>query len=374
MKTNISFLLRTGIWVSLAITFHRANLHAAPTESNLKRSFAVNPGGNLIVDADVGSIDVATEDRKDISIEVKRSVTGVGNAKAQEIFAAHEVTFDQDGERVQVRAKFKEESGKWFRRGRVNYHLRYLIALPKRFNLDLHTAAGGITVADIEGTVKAKTSGGSLKFGAIKGSLEANTSAGSITMVSATGPVTVKTSGGNIQLGQLEADTTAQTSAGSISVKGAKAKLAAKTSGGSLELGELSGPAEVETAAGSIQVQSVRGTLAAKTSGGSIEIVDAQDAVNAQTSAGSVSAAFSAQPKGDCRLVTSGGNVEVKLAGSLSFDIEAKTSGGRVSTELPVTTTLVGEHKTGVLEGKLNGGGKALLLKTGAGNINIRRL
>ncbi len=377
MNTKIAPPLHPSRWLpSLIVVLFCAtsSLRAATTESNLSKSFPVKPGGQLVVEVDRGSIEIKTGDRPDVAIEVKRKITGADTAKAQEIFAAHEVTFDQDGDHVAVRGKFKKDPNQWFNRGRINFEVQYLISLPKQFNLDLRTAAGSITSADIEGTVKAKTSGGNLKFSAIKGSLEANTSAGSITLASATGPVTAKTSGGNIQLGQLSADTSALTSAGSISVETARAKLTARTSGGNLELGELSGPAEVETSAGSIQVHSARGTLKAKTSGGSIEIADAQDAVTAQTSAGSVSAAFSAQPPGDCSLITSGGNVQVKLAGNLAFDVQAKTSAGRVSTELPITSTVVGESKTGVLEGKLNGGGKTLLLKTSAGNITIRKL
>jgi DUF4097 and DUF4098 domain-containing protein YvlB len=113
--------------------------------------------------------------------------------------------------------------------------------------------------------------------------------------------------------------------------------------------------------------------LEANTSGGSIEIGEARDTVLAHTSAGSITANFSAQPQEDCRLTTSGGGIQVKLAEKLAFDIEARTSGGRVTTELPVTITVVGEHKAEGLRGKLNGGGKALILKTSAGNIAIKK-
>jgi len=39
---------------------------------------------------------------------------------------------------------------------------------------------------------------------------------------------------------------------------------------------------------------------------------------------------------------------------------------------LPVTT--VGEHKRSSLKGKLNGGGKSLVLKTSGGNIRLLKL
>ncbi|PYJ01588.1 MAG: hypothetical protein DME25_17795 [Verrucomicrobia bacterium] len=372
MKLNCSLRkIATSLLAAGAVLFSQT-LSATTTETNLQKSFAVHPGGKLIVEADFGPIEITTADRPEVAITIKRSVSGASAARAQEIFADHEITGDQDGDTIVVRAKSKEKSPRWFRGGQ-NYQVQYAISVPKQFNLDLRTAAGAINCQDIEGAVKARSSGGNLKFAAVKGPLDASTSAGSINLVSASGPVSVKTSGGSLRLGDLGADTTAVTSAGSISVASAKGKLSAKTSGGSLDLGELAAPAEVETAAGSIHVRSSRAPLSARTSGGSIKIEDAQDTVVAHTSAGGVSAAFSGAPHDDCSLTTSGGSIEVKVADNLGFDVQAKTSGGRVSTDIPVATTVVGEHKAEALRGKLNGGGKALLLRTSAGNINIRR-
>jgi DUF4097 and DUF4098 domain-containing protein YvlB len=113
--------------------------------------------------------------------------------------------------------------------------------------------------------------------------------------------------------------------------------------------------------------------LDANTSGGGITIDDARDTVIANTAAGSITASFSAQPHEDCRLTTSAGGIDLRLAPTLTFDVEARTSGGDVTTELPIVSTVVGRQHSGVLQGKLNGGGKTLLLKTSAGNISLRK-
>jgi len=199
-----------------SISFH---LEAASTESNLKKSFAVKPGGSLVMDVDSGSIEISTGERNDVAIEVKRKITHADSAKAQEIFAAHEVAFDQDGPRVEVHARFKKGSSEKLLRGRVNFEVQYLISLPRQFNLDLHTGSGAISSADIEGTVKVRTGGGDLKFASIKGTLDGGTSSGRIALANASGPVLARTSGGDIHLGQLEADTSADTASGAIAVK-----------------------------------------------------------------------------------------------------------------------------------------------------------
>jgi len=363
--------LQAGLLLLVGLT--SANLLAAAAESNLDKSFDVKPGGQLIVDADRGSIDIRAGGDSEVQIEVKRKIPGVSQARAEELFAAHQIAFDQDGDRVSVSARLKKDLSRRLERDAQKLQVEYRVTVPKRFNLDLRTSAGSIGCGDLEGAVKARTAGGSLKFGSVQGPFDGTTAAGTITLAGASGSVTAKTSGGSIRLGQVDADTTVETAAGSVTVKAAKAKLMAKTSGGSIEFGELTGPAKAESSAGSIKVGLAQSKLEANTSGGSIEIADARDTVLAHTSAGSITATFSAQPREDCRLTTSGGGIQVRLAEDLAFDIEARTSGGRVTTELPITATVLGEHKADALHGKLNGGGKALVLKTSAGNIAIRK-
>jgi DUF4097 and DUF4098 domain-containing protein YvlB len=377
MKTLLlsSRALRPLLLIGLAVAGPTAGqLQAATTESNLTKAFAVKPGGRLVMEVDRGSVDITTSDRSDVVVEVNRKVTRLSAAKAAEVFAAHEVTFDQDGDRVEIHAKFKQAALSWFNRGGRNLQVAYRVQAPRRFNLELRTAAGDVVATELEGSVKAGTAGGSLKFSTIKGTFDGDTAAGDIHLERATGRVNVRTSGGSIELGELGNDTSATTAAGSITIGTAKAGLTAKTSGGSIEVGQCAGPAELRTAAGSIQVKSAQTRLEANTSGGSIRIDDARDTVVAHTAAGDIAASFSAQPHDDCRLTTSGGGIELRLADKLAFDVEARTSGGEVATELPIVSTVVGHQQAGVLQGKLNGGGKALLLKTSAGNITLRKM
>lgn len=343
---------------------------AAAIESKIEKSFNVEPGGQLVVDSDRGSVEVRVGGPNEVFVSVTREVTDATAAKAEAIFAAHEVTLNQSGGTVLVRGKLQKEVQNWLGRG-PNLQVRYVITVPPKFNLDLRTAAGSITCGDIQGTVKARTAGGSLKFGKIVGPFDGSTSAGSIHLGGVTGKVQANTAGGSIDLGEAEGDAILATSAGSITVKSVKGKLEAKTAGGSIKAGELAGPAELTTSAGSIRVESAQGKLLARTAGGSITLDEVKSAVSASTSAGSITATFTAQPEGDCQLKTSGGKIQVKLDAELAFDVDAQASGGRVTTELPIVTTVVGEHKTSGLKGKLNGGGKTLELKSTAGDIAI---
>lgn len=348
------------------------SVSAAVVESNLEKSFRVGPRPRFSLDSDRGPVELRVGEAAEIQVKVQREVSNATAAQAREILAAHEVSFDQDGSGVSVRARLNREEKLGGRR-QPQLKVRFIVTVPPASDLDVKTAAGSIKGGNHAGEVRARTAGGDIEFGEIRGRFDAVTAAGSIRCAGAGGAVTAKTSGGELRLGRLEADASLETSAGSIHVKHVGGKLRARTAGGNIETGELLGPATLETSAGSITVGTAHARLEARTSGGELNLEDLRDAVVGSTSAGSIKAAFTAQPEGGSRLTTSGGNLEVRLDPELAFDLNASTRAGRVTTELPVVATVVGEHRTEALQGKINGGGPALVLKTSAGNIHLRK-
>ena len=78
------------------------------------------------------------------------------------------------------------------------------------------------------------------------------------------------------------------------------------------------------------------------------------------------------QPTEDCRFEVSGGGITLTLPKSAGFSLDARSSGGNIETELPVTTTVRGEPKSGVLQGKINRGGPVLFMRASSGDIQIK--
>ena len=68
-------------------------------------------------------------------------------------------------------------------------------------------------------------------------------------------------------------------------------------------------------------------------------------------------------------LETSAGSIEVMVPPDAGLDIEAEASSGRVTSELPFTGTRTDRES---MKGKINGGGKSLVLRSGAGSISIK--
>jgi DUF4097 and DUF4098 domain-containing protein YvlB len=296
----------------------------------IRKTFNVAPGGKLTIRADRGSIDVKTGGTDKVEIEVTRDF---GRDTAN-LLEKHHVTFSQDGNNVTVKAELDREAKPHFwnnMRSKVHYD----VTVPEKYNVNLHTAGGSISIKDLEGEANAETSGGGLRFGQIKGQVYGRTSGGSIHVNGATQNVDVETSGGGIHVGDTGGN------------------VMARTSGGSIHLGTS------------------KGSVTAETSGGGIEVNGASGPLRAHTAGGSITATIQQQPDGPCTLETSGGGIDLKIADSLKVDLEAHTSGGSVTTDLPVTVQ--GEVKKNALRSKLNGGGPKLTMATSGGSIHIRK-
>jgi DUF4097 and DUF4098 domain-containing protein YvlB len=305
---------------------------AVASEENISQQVDVAAGGKLIVDVDFGSIQGAAAADGKVSLDAHRLVEFGNETKEKEYLAAAPITFAKEGNVVTVRSRRKESWMNWHF-GFSRMDASYILHVPKKFDLDLHTSGGEIAAIDVSGDLKAHTSGGKLQFANLEGALTASTSGGSIEVEGCRCPTEIKTSGG------------------SISVVNGTGVLHARTSGGRIEVHNLSGDADVETSGGSLVLEKIRGKLVGRTSGGSIHT------------------SIPGEVAGDVQLKTSAGRIELSVPENAGIDIDARTSGGRVSCDLPLTES---DSRREHLRGKLNGGGKSVILETSAGSIRLK--
>ena len=321
-------------WSAGVLLFASAVLAQSTIDDEIHKEFAVKTAGKVTLEADRGAIEIRTGESDSVRITVNRKVSRISKVEAEEIFKDHEITFDQTGDEVIIRAKFKGNTGKIWNRRNINLNVHYMVTVPRKYNLDVKTSGGNISIPDIDGEARARTSGG------------------------------------NIDLGKIEGLVAAKTSGGSITLKGGAASAELETSGGNITVGEVAGHVMAQTSGGSIKINKSIGDVVAKTSGGGINLADVSGKLEAFTSGGSITARLSQQPKGNCSVETSGGSIDVQLADSIRVDLDASTSGGRVTTDFPVEG---GSNKSS-LRTAINGGGPVLVLKTSGGNVRVRKL
>ena len=318
---------------TLLLLFVAIATASALSEENVNQQFDSAPGGKLIVDVDFGTIDVAAGADDKVTIAVHRKIDSDNDAQEKEYFASTPVSVTKEGNTVTIRArrKQKDHNSNWS--GRCNMDARYTVRVPKTFNAELRTSGGGIIGADLTGTMSADTSGGKLKFTRLRGATGATTSGGSIELNGCEGPLKVDTSGGRIE---------------AIDGSGS---LEARTSGGSIVVRNFGGDTKVETSGGRLSFENINGKIVGRTSGGSI------------------TARLKSPVPGDVDLETSAGSIEVTVPPDAGLDIEAEASSGRVTSDLPFVGTRTDRDS---MKGKINGGGKSLLLRSGAGSISIK--
>jgi DUF4097 and DUF4098 domain-containing protein YvlB len=284
----------------------------------VEKTFAVQPGGNFKAATQGGDFTIKTADTNEIRIIAKETIQASTEKEADELLEKLSLTFEQHGNDVTAEAKY-ESRGPGFHFGNwPPVQVGFTVTVPKKFNLNLDTSGGDITVASLVGNVHARTSGGNLKFDRIEGELDGHTSGGDITLNEGT----------------------------------ARAKLA--TSGGDIKVDRAGGPTQVSTSGGDITIESVAQLISATTSGGDVK------------------AAITGPFQQDTLLSTSGGKVSVRVLKNAAFQLDAHTSGGEVDASGLTLTIDRGGVGKARLAGSVNGGGPKLTLRSSGGDIVIR--
>ena len=315
------------------------------------KTYAVKSGGSLTVLSEFGAIEIQTAEQEKVEILITKESRwsrdhdhrdGAPPQKSESVRAVEkmladfELTFEHAGSDVHIRGDFKHDREQWWKQFNLA-KIHFLITVPQQYNIDLNTASNDISVANLTGDVRVRTSGGNLCFRSITGPVWGHTSGGSVEAVNVTGDVQVRTSGGSLRFGAIQ---------GFVS---------GRTSGGSIKATDCRGGTDVRTSGGGIWLGGIGRNVTARTSGGSIQ------------------AAMTTQPQSECSLRTSGGAITCTLIPNVTVDLEAKASGGRISTDFAVASTLQGKVPKNRLEGSINGGGPLLKLRTSGGNIHLQK-
>ena len=326
MNHTITVIARTSL-VLFALTLSAL----AASKEDISREIDAAPGGKLVVDVDFGRIDVAAGTDNKVILEAHRKIDFGDESKEKEYLANAPIVVSQDGNVVTIRSRGQKPSH--WNCDHQETDAKYIIHVPKKFELGLRTDGGEISVSDIIGDLNAHTRGGRMNFAHLEGTLHGETSGGAIEAKDCRGPIDLETSGGHISVGD------------------GKGGLKAHTSGGGIEVRNFSGDTEVRTSGGGLVLEKISGAIVGKTSGGAIQ------------------ASLAGAVVGDVRLETSAGNIELSVPPNAGLTIDASTSIGEIVSRLPIEPTDAGrEH----LRGKLNGGGKSVRLETSVGNITIK--
>lgn len=292
-----------------------------------QKSFAVNKGDLLDVSTRMGNITIDTWNKNEVNVVVKNIIDSELSL----------LTMEQIGNKVKVIFK-----------GKDSHHIEYEISIPSKFNLDLSTGGGNITLKnDLDGKIDASTAGGNISVKNINGNADISTAGGNIKAGNINSKVDISTAGGNIKVGDINDDADISTAGGDMNIGNINGKADVSTAGGNIKVGYIKGGADVSTAGGNISVENIDGNADISTGGGNLKV-------------GSVS--------GSAELNTGGGNISLEAA---TGKVEVNTGAGNISLD-NIKGSIDANTGAGNINAKLFPDGENLSeLNTGVGNITL---
>jgi DUF4097 and DUF4098 domain-containing protein YvlB len=349
---------------------------------------------NLRIKLDAGSVKVEGGSQPNITYVLHRRAYTSSEQSARHEFESNRITTMIKGDTAWIVAEGGHESRKCsddlvinvprqMDFARVETGGGNVSATALAGHVEVETGGGTIHVDDIGGEARVETGGGNIDVGTVGGDVVLDTGGGNVKIAAAKGNIKAETGGGNLVVLSGLQGAVLETGAGSIRLDHCSGHVKATTGGGSVDLGEIGGPVEIESGAGSIRLASAQGRVEAQTGGGTIQL-DHATSVRAETGAGGiiVKLVSSSDLRSNSTLETSAGDITVYLAKDLPITVRASieiANGHTIRSDFgDIHVANEGGNwpgpRTVTADGKLNGGGPVLKVRTSSGNISFLRL
>jgi DUF4097 and DUF4098 domain-containing protein YvlB len=330
------------------------------------KSFTVQKGGLLTVDVEPGAVRIESWSKDEVFVEAE----GIDERHPDRL------EMNQTGNNVTV--KYRD------RRSRNN-HLRFIIKVPSKFNIDVQTSGGSINQKDeLIGDFQAETRGGSIDIDHIIGKVDVETGGGSIKAEKIEGNASMQTGGGSISTGCVTGILDARTGGGSITAHESGGKVNASTGGGSIKVENAGAWVELSTGGGSVTVSGAKYGAKVKTGGGSVKMEDITGMVDVSTGGGSIQCELNPGSSGNSKIKTGGGEIQFYLPDNAKAIVKATINeghgwGGWHDRDYSIRADFKADTQEKNEDGKiiyaeytLNGGGPIILLETSNSDIEIR--
>jgi hypothetical protein len=248
-------------------------------------------------------------------------------------------------------------------------------------HVEIETGGGKVRLDDIGGSAQVETGGDSIDVGTVGGDLKLETGGGNNSIGSVKGQIHAETGGGNVLVISGDQGAVIEAGGGNVEIRHCMGRVKATTGGGSINLGDIGGPVEIETGGGSIRLTSAKGRVGANAGAGTIELYGVPSA-RVETGAGGIIVKLvnTGAERSDSMLETSAGDITVYIAADVAISVRASVdlgNGHHITSDFSdIHVASEGDKwgpRTLSAEGKLNGGGPVLKVRTTTGNICFKR-
>lgn len=307
---------------------------------SVKNTEVQTSGGSI----SVTGVNASGETKVEVYISGNNGKNEISKEEIRKRLEQYDLNVSVSNNKLTAIAKPKERNMDW----KKGLSISFKIYVLKNTSTDLTTSGGSISLTNLNGSQNFTTSGGSLNIDNVGGKIDGRTSGGSITLQNSRDDIDLTTSGGSIKANNCDG------------------KLRLTTSGGSLNLEGLKGDIKAATSGGSVNGKNISGELVTHTSGGSIHLYELACSVEASTSGGGIDVEIKELGK-YVKLSNSGGGIDLLLPKGKGVDLDL--SGNRIKTDQ--LGNFDGKIEDDSLQGKLNGGGVSVKVRSASGRISL---
>lgn len=172
-----------------------------------------------------------------------------------------------------------------------------------------------------------------------------------------------------------QADLDLHSGDGKITAENLDGKATLRSGDGDIQVTSGKGTFNIETGDGRVECQNIEGDLRAETKDGRVRIDGVFTALDLHTGDGSIDAEAhpGSRMASGWSVRTGDGSVDLRLSDGFAADLDVHTGDGHITMDFPVTIESGASLKQNAIRGKMNGGGQLLEIKTGDGNVTLRR-
>jgi len=200
------------------------------------------------------------------------------------------------------------------------------VTVPRRFDVQLRSAAGRVTLDGVSGTFRGSILSGDLQLRNLVGTLELTTFAGTVQVSASRLTGQASTYAGDVLIdGDVEGPFRGSSLAGKVVRRSSHALTI--SSMGALDVAEAPNGAELDTTAGEIRVRSATDHVKARTDAGDITLDRVDGWVDAFTSAGDIDVRTAGDPargRRDVTLETKSGSIHLTVSARLAMSVDVE--------------------------------------------------
>ncbi len=138
--------------------------------------------------------------------------------------------------------------------------IRIDVMVPEKFNVEITSSGGSVSVSGLQGSLQGSTAGGGLNLSGLDGQVRFSTAGGSVEVMNCTLEATISSAGGSIKISDSSIDGGINTGGGSVLVSNTTLNGGTNTGGGSITAEDIRGHYYAATGAGNVTVSLSKAT------------------------------------------------------------------------------------------------------------------